>query len=312
MKNNNLIHQPVLLNEVLYYLNAEQEGTYIDSTFGAGGYSRAILESNKKNKLLAIDRDPNVQDLANKFKIEYPDRFYFVSNRFAKLPECLDLANIKQIDGIVFDLGVSSMQLDIGERGFSFAKTAALDMRMGDNNLSAYDVVNNFPEEDIADIIFKYGEERYARKIAKLISYQRNISPIETTTDLANIVKKAKPILNHKLKIHPATKTFQAIRIYVNQELEELKSALQISKQILKKGGRLVVVSFHSLEDKIVKNFIKSNSGMQSNLSRYLPIRDNSKKIFEVLTKKIVKARQLELEQNPRSRSAILRAVRRI
>lgn len=312
MVNDSLIHKPVLLSEILYYLNADQEGFYVDATFGAGGYSQAILESNKNNKLLAIDRDPNIYDITKKFKEKYNERFFFASSRFAKLAECLKEIDIKQVDGVVFDLGVSSMQLDNKERGFSFSKKATLDMRMGDNELSAYEIINDFPEEDIADIIFKYGEESYARKIAKYICHQRDISPIENTTDLADIISKAKPVFNHKTKIHPATKTFQAIRIFVNKELEELEIALETTKKLLKKGGRLVVVSFHGLEDKIVKNFIKKNSGMQGQANRYLPINNTGAKSFDIVTKKIVKAKPLEIEENPRSRSAILRAVSRV
>lgn len=310
MINDCVQHEPVLLKEVLHYLNASQEGVYVDATFGAGGYSSAILSSNKKNKILAIDRDPNVNVTVDQFKKRYGERFSFVQNRFSQLEECLRKENIELVDGIVFDLGVSSMQLDNGERGFSFSKKAELDMRMGNNDISAYEVVNDFPEEEIANIIWQYGEESYARKIAKSIVQERSISPIKYTTDLAKIITAIKP--EYKSKIHPATKSFQAIRIFVNKELEELRRVLEVTKKILKKGGRLVVVSFHGLEDKIVKYFIKQNGGKQSQGNRYLPVIESKEQYFSVITNKIIKAGLVEIERNPRSRSAILRAVERI
>jgi 16S rRNA (cytosine1402-N4)-methyltransferase len=313
MINNQALHKSVLLDEVLYYLSAQLSGNYIDATFGAGGYSKKILDANINNKLTAIDRDSNVVINVEKFKIAYPDRFTFYQSRFAQLEEISKENDLSNINGIVFDLGVSSMQLDQAERGFSFNKKAPLDMRMGDNDLSAYEVVNLCTEEDLANIIFKYGEERHSRKIARFIQEQRSTEPIKYTTQLADIITRAKPKIYGKEKIHPATKTFQAIRIYVNKELEELKIALEASKNILSKGGRLVIVSFHGLEDKIVKNFIKENSDVNINNNRYLPT-DNTKEppSFKRLNKKIIKASDVEVNNNPRSRSAILRAVEKL
>ena len=306
-----LQHNPVLLEEVLYYLDAKKSGNFIDATFGAGGYSRAILDSNSDNSLLALDRDDNVKNIADKFITEYRNRFSFCRSRFSRLKSCVAQSDIEQVNGIVFDLGVSSMQLDNDFRGFSFAKEARLDMRMGDNDISAYEVVNNFKEEEIADIIFEYGEERYARRIAKNIILKRNVAPISTTTELSQIITEVKPV-DYKAKIHPATKSFQAIRIFVNRELEELSNALEQAREILHQGGKLVVVSFHGLEDKIVKNFIKKYSGMEQNNNRYAPANHNQKRIFKNLTRKVVKAKLSEVENNPRSRSAILRAVEKL
>ena len=313
MINNQKLHKSVLLDEVLHYLSAELSGNYIDATFGAGGYSKAILDANINNKIMAVDRDNNVVSNAEKFKITYPDRFIFCQSRFAELANIIEQHNFHNIAGIVFDLGVSSMQLDQAERGFSFNKKAPLDMRMGDNDISAYEVVNFCSEEELANIIFQYGEEKYSRKIARFIQEQRVIAPIKYTTQLADIITNAKPKIYGKEKIHPATKTFQAIRIYVNKELDELKQALEASKKILSKGARLVIVSFHGLEDKIVKNFIKENSDIKSNNNRYLPNNDNKTlPFFTRLNRKIIKASDIEVRNNPRSRSAILRAIERL
>ena len=312
MINNVKLHKPVLLNEVLNYLNASEEGVYVDATFGAGGYSRSILKSNQKNYVCAIDRDATIGRIAEDFLDNYPTRFSFVRSKFSKLNACLESLDISEVDGIVFDLGVSSMQLDEANRGFSFSKNSMLDMRMGDNDISAFEVINSFSAEDLANIIFQYGEERYSRRIAKFICNSRKINPITSTVELAELVKKAKPRINFRTKIHPATKTFQAIRIFVNKELEEITMALEIAKERLKKGGRLVVVSFHGLEDKIVKNFMKEHSGKGRHKNRYLPEESSDQKCFEILTKKLVKPGMQELEDNPRSRSAILRAVRRL
>ena len=308
-----VLHKSVLLEEVMSYLGADQAGFYIDATFGAGGYSKRILDANPKNNLLAIDRDKQANNIANKFKAQYQDRFDFVNSKFSQLDKIIKHHNINEIAAIVFDLGVSSMQLDQAQRGFSFSKEAKLDMRMGDNELSAYEVVNFSSEEELSDIIFQYGEERYARRIAKFIVKERIVQKINTTTHLADIVTKAKPKIYGKVKIHPATQTFQAIRIHVNQELEELKIALNICKEILTKGSRLILVSFHGLEDRIVKNFIKENAHINKAKNRYLPDNEDKKEqYFEILNKKIIKASNEEINNNPRSRSAILRAVRRI
>lgn len=313
MVNNQMLHKSVLLEEVMGYLEAGKQGFYIDATFGAGGYSKRILDANPNNNLLAIDRDKQAVKIACQFKKQYKQRFNFANNRFSQLDDIVKQYNINDISAIVFDLGVSSMQLDRPERGFSFAKEAKLDMRMGDNELSAYEIVNFSSEEELSDIIFQYGEERYARKISRFIVEERKLNNINTTTHLADIITRAKPKIYGKVKIHPATKTFQAIRIEVNQELEELKKALNISKQILTKGGKLILVSFHGLEDRIVKNFIRENSQTSQPKNRYLPDQSQCKdKYFEILNKKIIKASDEEINNNPRARSAILRAVKKI
>lgn len=299
-------HISVLLNEVVEYLNPEDGKVYVDCTFGAGGYTKAILDS-ANCKVIGIDRDENVLKYVDEVKAKYGDRFEFLQGRFGDIESLLKAHNVEKVDGIVMDLGVSSMQLDEGERGFSFMCEAPLDMRMGKNQLSAYDVVNKMSEQELADIIYHYGEEVKARQIAKSIAAARSISDIKTTTELADLVRSFYP---KRGKIDPATKTFQAIRIYVNRELDELKEALESSKNLLKRDGRLVVVSFHSLEDSIVKKFMRDESGYPFvKVSKYKKDEVESKHCFSMLTKKAVKPTEAEIKYNPRSRSSRLRAV---
>jgi len=307
MLNSNFNHKSVMLNEVLENLDLKNKGVYIDATFGAGGYSKAILDANEKNQVIAFDRDENVKKLASSFKKQYQERFNFYNECFS------NIKNIKlrdDIAAIIFDLGVSSMQLDDADRGFSFNKKAKLDMRMGKNSISAYEVVNQFKEEDLANIIYQYGDEKYSRIIAKNICKERAVKPIKFTTELADIIAKAKN--RYFSKTHPATKSFQAIRIYVNQELEEIKNALEATKKLLKKNGKLIIVSFHSLEDKIVKNFLKKHSKTE-NSNRYLPLNDINKQeaIFKILING-KKTSKDEIDSNIRARSAILRAAVRL
>lgn len=299
-------HISVLLNEVLEYLNLEEGKTYVDCTFGAGGYTKAILDSTDCN-VIAFDRDENVLKYVKEVQKKYGDRFKFIPGRFGDIEELLHKNNIEQVDGIVMDLGVSSMQLDEGERGFSFMQDAPLDMRMGKNEISAYDVVNKLDETTLADIIYNYGEEVKARQIARKIVLMRKISDIKTTTELAGVPRSFYP---KRGKIDPATKTFQAIRIYVNKELEELEKALGASKRLLKKDGRLVVVSFHSLEDSIVKRFMRDESGYPfTKVDKYGKDEEKNKHCFSMVTKKAVKPSNEEIKINPRSRSSRLRAV---
>lgn len=299
-------HISVLLNEVIEYLNPENEKVYVDCTFGAGGYTKAILDS-CNCKVIGIDRDENVLKYVDDVKEKYSDRFEFLQGRFSDIKSLLKANNIEKVDGIVMDLGVSSMQLDESERGFSFMHEAPLDMRMGKNQLSAYDVVNKMSEQELADIIYHYGEEVKARQIAKSIVAARSISDIKTTTELADLVGNFYP---KRGKTNPATKTFQAIRIYVNRELDELKNALESSKGLLKKNGRLVVVSFHSLEDSIVKKFMRDESGYPFvKVSKYKKDAEENKHCFSMLTKKAIKPTDTEIKYNPRSRSSRLRAV---
>jgi 16S rRNA (cytosine1402-N4)-methyltransferase len=303
-------HIPVMLEEVMHYLQPEDGKIYVDATFGAGGYTMELLER-AKCMVYAIDRDPNVQVLAEELANKYQRRLNFLPGCFSQMKTLLAQHNITKVDGIILDLGVSSMQLDNQERGFSFAKEAYLDMRMSCEGLSAYEVVNFTKEEDLANIIYKYGQEHKSRQIASKICYLRQKAPITTTTQLASIVRMVVKKSNQKIDV--ATKTFQAIRIFINQELEELEQALEMSLSLLNKDAKLIVVTFHSLEDSIVKKFIEQQSGKHQGISRYLPqeqVADNLIN-FKVLTKKAIKPSEAEIKLNPRARSAKLRAAQR-
>ncbi len=304
-------HQPVLLKEVIANLKPEKDGTYLDGTFGAGGYSRAILEAAQCN-LFAIDRDESAKKFAEKLTKDFPDRFVFLSGQFSESERLLNEQAATKLDGMVFDIGVSSMQLDDRSRGFSFDSEAKLDMRMDQNSFpSAFEVVNESSEKELAQIIKEFGDEPKARQIAKRIIAAREAKPITTCQDLAQIVRS---LYYGYSKTDPSTRTFQALRIFVNQELEELKAALASSLTLLKKGGRLVVVSFHSLEDSIVKNFLKEESGLSQTFSRYQPISEqqDSPKNFHILTKSAISPTAEEIAANPRARSAKMRVAVRI
>jgi 16S rRNA (cytosine1402-N4)-methyltransferase len=304
---NNLdFHQPVLLEEMLQNLAPKKGEVYLDATFGAGGYSRAILES-ADCKVCAIDRDETAQKFAENLQKKFPKNFVFLHGKFSESAALLAEKNITELDGMVLDIGVSSMQFDDKSRGFSFDSDAKLDMRMDRKNpLSALEVVNEFSESQLAEIIKEFGEEVKAKKIAKKIIETRRTAPIETCSQLAKIVRS---FYYGYFKTDPATKTFQALRIFVNQELDELKSALASSVSLLKKNGRLVVVSFHSLEDKIVKNFLKTEAGLDQTFSRYLPenVATNLTKNFQIITRSVIAASEAEIAANPRARSAKMR-----
>lgn len=298
-------HKPVLLMEVLQHLAPKSGETYLDGTFGAGGYSTAILESANCN-LFAIDRDETAKKFAANLEEKFGDRFTFLSGKFSDCENLLAEKNVTELDGMVFDIGVSSMQLDDKTRGFSFDSDAKLDMRMDQKNpISAYEIVNEFSEEELAKIIKEFGEEPKAKNIARKIIRTRSSKPITSCRDLADIVRS---LYVGYSKTDPATRTFQALRIFVNQELEELKEALNSSKTLLKKGGRLVVVSFHSLEDKIVKNFFKKESGLDQVISRYMPESTTNNLVnFRIVNKSAISPSDEELDKNIRSRSARMR-----
>jgi len=295
------MHNPVMVREVLNTLSPQARETYIDATFGAGGYSRAILET-ADCSVVALDRDPEASDRAESLKKHYPDRFTFLPGRFSDMAR---LVPPLDYDGIVFDLGVSSPQLDEGDRGFSFKHEGPLDMRMERQGLSAADVVNTFDEKEIAHILWMYGEERRSRAIARAIVEKRKETPFATTTQLADLVRAI--VGFERPGFDPATRTFQALRLYVNQELSQLEEGLKASEELLKTGGRLVVVSFHSLEDRIVKTFFKEKSGGLSHASRYLPELPHQEAIFILKNKKPLTPQEDELRTNPRARSAHLR-----
>ena len=301
----NCPHIPVLLTPVLDTLLNEKGGVYIDGTFGAGGYTRAILNANPNNRVIGFDRDPNAVETAQKTVQDFEGRFRFIHDCFGNMAQHVT----EQVDGIVLDIGVSSMQIDEPERGFSFRFDGPLDMRMAQAGLSAKDVVNTFKEQEIADIIFKYGEEKASRRIAAAIVRARAEKEITTTAQLADIVHKVMP--RPKDGSDSAMRTFQALRIFVNDELGELERALSASISLLKPGGRLVVVSFHSLEDRIVKNFMAQHAGRTPNVNRHMPVSISQPILFQIVTKKPIVADEAELKLNPRAHSAKLRAARR-
>ncbi len=303
-------HVPVLLDEVLDALAVRADGDYLDGTFGGGGYSRAILSAPPR-RLIAIDRDPTAVARGRSLA-EMSEKFTMLEGRFGDMVEHLAEIGIDRLDGIVLDIGVSSQQIDDSSRGFSFAADGPLDMRMSSEGESAADVVNGADERTLASIIYRYGEERASRRIAKAIVERRRQAPITRTRELAAIVES---VLGRHGKIDPATRTFQALRIYVNDELGELERALDAAEALLRPGGRLVVVAFHSLEDRIVKQFLTAKSGRSSNPSRHLPEvpPDGAPSAsFRPLSRRPVTPSDAEIRRNPRARSARLRAAERL
>lgn len=305
-------HIPVLLGEIVDALEPKDGETYVDGTFGAGGYSRAILNSSSCN-IVAIDRDPDAIKRAAEFSKEFPGRFRILEGCFGDMAALLTENNIGAVDGVVLDIGVSSFQLDEAERGFSFREEGPLDMRMAQSGASAADVVNTYSEEDIANIIYRFGEERKSRRIASAIVSTRAEEPFVTTKQLADLVEGVlgrPPRKKGQKQVHPATRTFQALRIYVNDELGELERGLVGAEGLLGEGGRLVVVSFHSLEDRIVKKFMAERGGRTPSGSRHAPsaAEVGPPPSFHLKSKGAVKPGKAELEYNPRARSSRLRA----
>ena len=300
-------HAPVMLTEVLHAMEPRDGGLYIDGTFGAGGYTRGLLGS-ANCRVLGIDRDPGVAPLAADMSKAFPGRFELVRAPFSAMAEIIRDHGGETVDGIVLDIGVSSMQIDQAERGFSFAKEGPLDMRMSGEGASAADAVAHLSERDLADIFFLYGEERKSRRAASAIIRARSEAPITTTQALSEIVAKA--VGGKPGRIHPATRVFQALRIYINDELGELNRALSAAEDILSPMGRLVVVSFHSLEDRIVKAFLRDRSGLSGGGgSRHAPeVEAAQQPSFSLLQRKAQEAGDAELALNPRARSAKLRA----
>lgn len=296
-------HLSVMLDQVLEVLAPQAGETYVDATFGAGGYSEAFLKS-ADCSVIAIDRDPDVMPHVQRLQATYGDRFQFISGSFGDLVELLQGSELNSLDGVILDLGVSSMQLDEGDRGFSIRHDGPLDMRMSRDGLSALDVVNQFSIDDLSRILFVYGDERRARAIAKAIDRARLTGPIETTAQLVEIVTSV--LGPHRGKgAHPATRTFQAIRIFVNDEVGELVQGLEAAEHVLAPGGRLVVVSFHSLEDRIVKKFMAARGGQSGRGSRYLP--DTPTRPASFSDVRAVAPKEAEIAVNPRARSARLR-----
>jgi 16S rRNA (cytosine1402-N4)-methyltransferase len=304
-------HVPVMLDEVLAALMPANDALYVDGTFGAGGYSRAILDA-ADCRVVGIDRDPNVIATGQAMVAEYAGRLTLVEGRFGNMSELLTSLGLGKVQGVVLDIGVSSMQLDEAARGFSFMRDGPLDMRMSKSGQSAADVVNGFTPELLAKVIFLFGEEPRSRAIAKAIAAQRLLAPIVTTIDLVKAVERATGPQRAKDRTHPATRTFQALRIYVNAELDELVDALHEAEKILDVGGKLVVVSFHSLEDRIVKRFLTMRGGKTPEVSRHMPgTIEQALPSFELLYRGHIKPTDEEAERNPRARSAKLRAASR-
>ncbi|NOZ66274.1 MAG: 16S rRNA (cytosine(1402)-N(4))-methyltransferase RsmH [Alphaproteobacteria bacterium] len=310
-------HFPVMGGEVLDLMAPVAGEVYVDGTFGAGGYSRALLEA-ADCTVYAIDRDPAVAETAKNMAEEFPGRFHLLPGCFSRMAELLSEQQVEAVNGVMLDIGVSSMQFDDAERGFSFQNDGPLSMRMSDQGLSAEDVVNDMAEGELADVIYQFGEEKKSRRIARAIVEARAVARITRTAQLANIIEKAvgyKKYIKGRKQIHPATRTFQALRIYVNDELGELDRGLMAAERILAARGRLCVISFHSLEDRIIKKFFKRRSGIQSRGSRHLPQpednADDSVPSFEMIVRGPMKPSKQEIEQNIRSRSAKLRCARR-
>jgi 16S rRNA (cytosine1402-N4)-methyltransferase len=299
-------HAPVLLGEVLEALSPGPGDVIVDATFGAGGYSRAILATGAA--VIALDRDPTVQPHADAVANDHPGRFTQVQTPFSSLAGAFADSGADRLDGIVFDIGVSSMQLDESERGFSFMRDGPLDMRMSRDGPSAADIVNTWDHGPLAHILKQYGDERQSGRIATAILRRRTAQPFTRTLDLADIVERA---LGGRrgAPTHPATRTFQALRIAVNDELGELKAGLEAAEATLSPGGRLAVVTFHSLEDRIVKAFLTERSGNAPGGSRHAPVVIETRKpSFTLQFKGAREAGEAELADNPRARSAKLRA----
>ena len=301
-------HVPVMLAEVLDALQPQDGGLYVDGTFGAGGYARAILSA-ADCRVLGIDRDPSAIAAGQALVAQLNGRLTLAEGRFADMETLLAEAGLADADGVVLDIGVSSMQLDQATRGFSFMRDGPLDMRMGGRGLTAADAVNALPQDTLANIIYVFGEETKSRAIAKAIVTARAEAPITTTLGLVKAIERATGRQRPQDRTHPATRTFQALRIHVNSELDELVDALHAAERMLKPGGRLVVVTFHSLEDRIVKRFFASRGGKLPSASRHvLEFTTGPLPSFELPFKGHIGASDAEAHANPRARSAKLRA----
>jgi 16S rRNA (cytosine1402-N4)-methyltransferase len=301
-------HIPVMLSEVLAALDLKDGEIVVDGTFGAGGYTQAILDRTGC-KVIAIDRDPEAFRLARDLAGRYPGRLLAVLGRYSEMERIAADQGFTAVDGVALDLGISSMQLDAPERGFSFMQDGPLDMRMGEGGPSAGDIVNALPEQELAEIIGRLGEERRARAIAKAIVARRAEQPIATTGELADLVAKVLGRKRDETK-HPATRTFQALRLFLNEDLDELAKGLAAAERLLRAKGRLAVVTFHSLEDRIAKRFLANRSAPPPRASRHLP--EAAGEIlapsFQLLNRRPLEPSKGEIARNPRARSARLRA----
>ena len=303
-------HIPVLLHEAIEVLAPVNNGIYIDGTFGRGGYSRALLTA-AQTTVYGIDRDPEAINAGQKLVEEFKPRFTLLHGPFGAMDVIMAGQHITQVDGITLDIGVSSPQFDDADRGFSFQADGPLDMRMSQSGPSAADIINTMGEKELADIIYQFGEERHSRRVAKRIVEARTQNRILRTHQLAEIIRHAVPRSADGLD--PATRTFQALRIHVNDELGELRRGLKAAEALLKPQGRLAVISFHSLEDRLVKEFLRQRSAASSSVSRHLPANDHSLAApsFRLLSRKPTIPSAAEVQRNPRARSAKLRIAER-
>lgn len=303
------IHEPIMVEEIIKALNIDDNKIYLDATTGEGGHSDAILEKNDTVKLLCNDRDNIILEKAKIRLNKYKNRIKYFNENFTSLAS---LVHKSILDGIIVDLGISSFHFDLDKRGFSFNREEALDMRLDSEcKYSASDIVNTFPEKELADIIFQYGEERNSRRIARAITDYRKMKSIKLSTQLKDIIYQAIPKKFHPKNIHVATKTFQALRIYINNELENLKKGIDGLVSLVKKNGVICIITFHSLEDRIVKRKFRELSGYAGNRNPYL---ENliEKKLIEIITKKPITPSKQEINNNPRARSAKLRIAKKL
>lgn len=304
-------HEPVLLDESLHYLAGERGGTVVDCTIGLGGHAAALLERAPAVRLVGIDRDPEALERAAERLADFGDRVRLVESRFGDLREALEPLGLPPLAGVFADLGVSSLQLDLARRGFSFRRDGPLDMRMGRNGPTAADVVNSYTEADLERILRSYGEEHDARRIARAIVRARARQPIATTGELSRVVVSAKGgDRQREGRVDPATRTFQALRLEVNQELRELERMLDDAVELLDRDGRLVVISYHSLEDRVVKHRLRDLARGEVDATTGASLAET--RALELLTRKPVRPSETEVAANPRARSARLRAARRI
>lgn len=306
------MHISVLLNEAIQALNLKDDGIYVDATLGYAGHSSEILKRVRRGCLFAFDQDSDAINYSREKLSKIGDKFTIIYSNFVHMKEELAKRNVDKVDGILFDLGVSSVQLDEADRGFSYHNDAKLDMRMDKNKeLSAYEVVNNYEEERLVEIFFKYGEEKYSRSIARAIVKYRENKKIDTTLELVEIIKSAIPMKAKKDK-HPARKVFQAIRIEVNHELDILEESMNNALDLLNIGGRLVVITFHSLEDRIVKNIFRERTSIDEKVKGLPNIPEEYLNNYKLVNHKAVVPSRDELENNNRSRSAKMRVIERI
>ncbi len=306
------MHYSVMLKEAIDALNLQEEGTYVDATLGYAGHSGEILTRVKRGFLFAFDQDINAINYSFEKLNKIGSNFKIIKSNFLYMKEQLEQLGVFKVNGILFDLGVSSPQLDEKNRGFSYLKEARLDMRMDlDSDFSAYDVVNTYSEDDLARIIFTYGEEKYAKSIAKNIVQERTKKPIETTFQLVDIVRRSMPV-KKTIDKNPARKTFQAIRIEVNHEIEILEESLRKALDLLDINGRLVVITFHSLEDRITKKLFKEMTELDPLVKGLPDIPDSYKPKFRLVNSKVITPGDAELKENSRSRSSKLRVIERI